>query len=715
MNLNNTSLIVDLTNEKNLNLFPFWLNHHKEKFNNIIIIVNDIKKFRYKKNCSSYKIVNKKDKLDTFKNKFNLNVTEFLIINNTNQNFNINEIEIKSFKPFSNNKYVFNNNFELFNNLLSNTIKFNKIEINDNIFIIDFNNLINDRRDDNEDDNEEKTKYLYDYLRSKYENKFFIVTGGCGFIGSHLVDKLISLNYKVIVIDNLLSGNIKNLNTNDNVIYENIDINNLELLKTTLEDYDNIDGIFHLAELSNEEICLKDPILCYNTNILGSLNILEIARIKNINKVIISSTNIEEANDNPYKTSKNTIESLALSYINIYKMNITILRYPIVFGKRQTFKNKIEKYKYLGNKIDFSNTNKSYNLLYIDDVINANILSYFNNYNGLLDLYHYEKTTIKEITNYFNSDSNDDNSSELISDSEIDSEIDSELDTDSDTDRESKSDIYVNKAYFEICWKPIIKIKEGIKLIIIDDFITNYDYDDNENIENIGFIILRHVNNEQTNLYWQLCYKSIRKFYPNNKIVIIDDDSNKDYLTSNIKLYKTKIIQSEYPRRGELLPYYYYLKFKFFNNAVILHDSIVINQYINFNVSKYAMLWDIDHDSDDNENDKRIIDAFNSHLLTNFYLNKLSWKGCFGSMTTINFDFLNKINKKFNFSILLDYIKSRRDRCSFERILGCLLQIDDRYSCLISSITNLRIAFRLKFDNINEYNYMPIVKYWTGR
>jgi len=696
MNLNNTSLIVDLTNEKNLNLFPFWLNHHKQIFNNIIIIVNDIKNFRYKENCSSYKIVNKKDKLDIFKNKFNLNVTEFLIINNTNQNFNINEIAISSFKPFSSNKYVFNNNFELFNNLLSNTIKFNKIEIknndkevNDNIFIIDFNNLINDE-DDNEDNDQEKTKYLYDYLRSKYENKFFIVTGGCGFIGSHLVDKLISLDYKVIVIDNLLSGNIKNLNTNDNVIYENIDINNLELLKTTLEDYDNIDGIFHLAELSNEDICLKDPILCYNTNILGSLNILEIARIKNINKVIISSTNIEEANDNPYKTSKNTIESLALSYINIYKMNITILRYPIVFGKRQTFKNNIEKYKYLGNKIDFSNTNKSYNLLYIDDVINANILSYFNNYKGVLDLYHYEKTTIKEITNYFNSES----------DNQTNSEIDSE----------SKSDIY---DYFEICWKPIIKIKEGIKLIINDDFITNYDYD--ENIENIGFIILRHVNNEQTNLYWQLCYKSIRKFYPNNNIVIIDDDSNKDYLTSNIKLYKTKIIQSEYPRRGELLPYYYYLKYKFFNNAVILHDSIVINQYINFNVTKYAMLWDIDHDCDDDENDKRILDAFNSSHLTNFYLNKLCWKGCFGSMTTINFDFLNKINKKFNFSLLLDYIKCRRDRSSFERILGCLLQIDDRYSCLISSITNFRIAFQLKFDKINEYNYMPIVKYWTGR
>ena len=73
----------------------------------------------------------------------------------------------------------------------------------------------------------------------------------------------------------------------------------------------------------------------------------------------------------------------------------------------------------------------------------------------------------------------------------------------------------------------------------------------------LGFIILRHVNSKLTNKYWIECYERIRKFYPENKIVIIDDNSNDTFLTQK-SLYKTKIIKSDYSKRGELLPYYYY-------------------------------------------------------------------------------------------------------------------------------------------------------------
>jgi serine/threonine protein kinase len=82
-----------------------------------------------------------------------------------------------------------------------------------------------------------------------------------------------------------------------------------------------------------------------------------------------------------------------------------------------------------------------------------------------------------------------------------------------------------------------------------------------------GFIILRHVNDEITNNYWKLSYDCIRKYYPEHQVLIIDDNSNKEYLTEH-PLYKTTIINSEYPGRGELLPYYYYLKEKYFENAI---------------------------------------------------------------------------------------------------------------------------------------------------
>ena len=97
----------------------------------------------------------------------------------------------------------------------------------------------------------------------------------------------------------------------------------------------------------------------------------------------------------------------------------------------------------------------------------------------------------------------------------------------------------------------------------------------------VGFIILRHVNNTHTNQYWIYSYNCIRILYPENDILIIDDNSNYEYIT-NITLYKTTIINSEFPKRGELLPYYYYLNNKLFDIAVIIHDSVFITKKIDF-------------------------------------------------------------------------------------------------------------------------------------
>jgi len=77
-------------------------------------------------------------------------------------------------------------------------------------------------------------------------------------------------------------------------------------------------------------------------------------------------------------------------------------------------------------------------------------------------------------------------------------------------------------------------------------------------MQTLGFIILRHVNSSLTNNYWIRCYDSIRHFYPENSIIIIDDNSDLQFLTEK-KLDNTTVINSEYPKRGELLPYYYYL------------------------------------------------------------------------------------------------------------------------------------------------------------
>ena len=107
----------------------------------------------------------------------------------------------------------------------------------------------------------------------------------------------------------------------------------------------------------------------------------------------------------------------------------------------------------------------------------------------------------------------------------------------------------------------------------------------------IGIIILRHVMWELTNKYWICCYDGIRRFYKENEFIIIDDNSNYDFITDK-QLYKTTIIQSEYKGRGELLPYYYYLTNKLFDTAVVIHDSVFINSHIDFTHNKYMTFLD---------------------------------------------------------------------------------------------------------------------------
>jgi hypothetical protein len=232
----------------------------------------------------------------------------------------------------------------------------------------------------------------------------------------------------------------------------------------------------------------------------------------------------------------------------------------------------------------------------------------------------------------------------------------------------------------------------------------------------IGFIILRHVNNYQTNKYWIYCYDCIRKFYPENDIVIIDDNSNQEFITEK-ELYNTKIIYSEYHKRGELLPYYYYAANKFFDIAVIIHDSVFIQKYIDFDVYKYKMIWNFDtHKWDQIEDETKMIKLFNDDELLQFYENKSLWTGCFGGMVVIKHDFLTHIDTKYNIRKLLDVVLTRYNRCSFERVIGCLLQKEHYVEVLFGDIHNY-MPWGIKFQkkNIIRFSNLPILKIWTGR
>jgi hypothetical protein len=230
----------------------------------------------------------------------------------------------------------------------------------------------------------------------------------------------------------------------------------------------------------------------------------------------------------------------------------------------------------------------------------------------------------------------------------------------------------------------------------------------------LGFIILRHVNNERTNKYWIHCINCIRQFYPENHILIIDDNSNYDFI-SDEKLYKTTVINSEYPKKGELLPYLYYLNNNLFDVAVLIHDSVFINQYIDMSVNEYKLIWEFEHDWDQIEDEKKMINIFNDKELEEFYENKNLWKGCFGGMVIIRHDYLTYINNKYDIRKLIECISNRYNRCSFERVIACLLQKEGNKETLLGNIQNYCNWGTIIFEEIHNYKHLPMIKCWTGR
>jgi hypothetical protein len=232
--------------------------------------------------------------------------------------------------------------------------------------------------------------------------------------------------------------------------------------------------------------------------------------------------------------------------------------------------------------------------------------------------------------------------------------------------------------------------------------------------QNIGFIMLRHVRDETTNKYWNHSYDCIRKYYPEYPIMIIDDNSNYEFINER-NLYKTTIIKSEYPGRGELLPYYYYLQHKLFDTAIIIHDSVFVNKHIDFTVDKYKIMWSFQHHCDQIEDETKMINLFNDSELSHFHKNKHLWDGCFGCMSVITHDYLMEINHKYNINKLLDHVLNRYNRCSFERVVACLLQIDGGKKETFFGNIYQYCKWDIKFHQKDEYKHLPIIKVWSGR
>lgn len=174
-----------------------------------------------------------------------------------------------------------------------------------------------------------------------------LVTGGAGFIGSNLVEKLIKLRHEVIVLDDLSTGRLSNLNKLiSQISFYKVDITN----KKKLLDYyfSKVDWVFHLAGLADIVPSIENPEKYFNSNVVGTLNVLEKARKANIKKFIYAASascygipdqypTKEESKiqlEYPYALTKNLGELIVLHWAKVYKMPNISLRFFNVYGPK---------------------------------------------------------------------------------------------------------------------------------------------------------------------------------------------------------------------------------------------------------------------------------------------------------------------------------------------------------------------------------------------
>ncbi len=217
-----------------------------------------------------------------------------------------------------------------------------------------------------------------------------LVTGGAGFIGSHLTDKLIEKGYQVAIIDNLVGG--KKENINPKAKFHKLDICDYKKIKPFFK---KIDYVFHLAAIPRVPFSVKEPVKTSENNILGTINVFKSAYDHGAKKVIFASSSSVYGNQkkspfketmgtgplSPYALQKLVGEQFAKLFHELYKTQIICLRFFNVYGPRIDFDSEYSLVlgKFLKQRRDkkpltiYGNGQQTRSFSFVDDVVEANI------------------------------------------------------------------------------------------------------------------------------------------------------------------------------------------------------------------------------------------------------------------------------------------------------------------------------------------------------
>jgi UDP-glucose 4-epimerase len=219
-----------------------------------------------------------------------------------------------------------------------------------------------------------------------------LITGGAGFIGSHLAGGLIAIGHQVRILDNFSSGSRRNLDGLTVEIVEG-DIRDSTLVYQCMAE---IDWVFHQAGYISAPQSVEEPLQCYSVNLTGSLNILEAARQSEVAAVVMASSaavygeSIRPASESdppapltPYAASKLAMEQAGKLYNQLYGLGVICLRYFNVYGPRQDPQSPyaaaiplfISAYENEDAPVIFGDGQQQRDFVYVEDVVAGNMMA----------------------------------------------------------------------------------------------------------------------------------------------------------------------------------------------------------------------------------------------------------------------------------------------------------------------------------------------------
>lgn len=303
-----------------------------------------------------------------------------------------------------------------------------------------------------------------------------LVTGGAGFIGSHITDAYISLGHEVTIIDNLSTGSEENINPGAK--FYKMDITDAKIHDIIARGKFEI--INHQAAQIDVRISVKDPLFDAKVNVLGALNLYEAAMNNSVKKIIFASSGgaiygeqesfpADEKHPlnpcSPYGIAKLVNEKYLYYYKEVQNIDFVALRYGNVYGPRQSFRGEAGVVAIFANKMlageqpvingDGKNTR---DYVFVKDVVNANVIALDNQCSGIFNV----GTAVETDVNYIF-----DKLKKLLSSRS------EEVHSDAKSGEQRRSVISYKKLESGFGWKPLTKFEEGLK-ITADYFKVKY-------------------------------------------------------------------------------------------------------------------------------------------------------------------------------------------------------------------------------------------------